>query len=216
MDGESPFRGEPEDSREAIMRATYRALQEYGYAGLSIQRIADEAGLSKSTFYHHYDGKDDLLLSFLDFMLERSRQEIMAPRGDDALTELRAVVRLAVTGEPSCGEPLEDPHGDDHAETFVELRAQAIHDEDYRDRITEIDAAFRDQVASVVRRGIEQGLFRDVDPDQVAELLVTVVMGGMIRRVTSASLPVDAVLEEADEYIERRLLAEGAEPTETA
>jgi len=78
-----PFVGEPVDSREAIMRATYLALREYGYAGLSIQRIADESDLSKSTFYHHYDGKGDLLTAFVDFTLEEFIRIFSLESGDD-------------------------------------------------------------------------------------------------------------------------------------
>jgi AcrR family transcriptional regulator len=81
MSEPGPFVGDPADTKEVIMRATYRALKRYGYAELSIGRIADEADLSKSAFYNHYDGKDDLLLSFLDFMLERIAETLTFEEG---------------------------------------------------------------------------------------------------------------------------------------
>lgn len=55
---------------DAIMQATYRSIQQHGYTNLTIAKIADEAGMSKSALYNHYDGKDDLLLEFLDRFLE--------------------------------------------------------------------------------------------------------------------------------------------------
>ena len=56
------------DTRLEILAATYAAIDKHGYAALSVQHIADEFPKSKSLLYHHYDGKDDLLLDFLEFL----------------------------------------------------------------------------------------------------------------------------------------------------
>ena len=55
-------RGRPkdQDKRAAILQAAKTLFLEQGYAGTSMKRIADAAGVSKLTLYSHYRHKDDL------------------------------------------------------------------------------------------------------------------------------------------------------------
>ena len=206
MTDDVPFVGEPADSREAIMRATHRALHEHGYAGLSIQRIADEADLSKSTFYHHFDDKDDLLGSFVGYVLEEFVRLFSHETGDDPHENLRTFVDLLLCDEPDVDRTLpEDVEAILGA--YVELRAQAVRDETVREKFSETDEVFVDQVVDVVRSGVEDGTFQSVDPEATAAFIVTVVAGNTFQRTTSASHSSDSVRAELDGYIERRLLA---------
>lgn len=206
MPEDMPFVGEPADSREAIMRATHRALHEHGYAGLSIQRIADEADLSKSTFYHHYDGKDDLLTSFVDFTLEQFMRVFSLESGEDPLENLRTFIDLLTCYEPDVdGELPEDI--DAILGTYVELRAQAVRDEVVRQKFTEADEAFTAQLAGIVRVGVEQDVFGPVEPERTASFIATVLAGNTFRRTTQDEHDPDAVREELDAYIETQLLA---------
>ncbi|WP_439027905.1 TetR/AcrR family transcriptional regulator [Haloarchaeobius sp. DT45] len=222
---DGPFAGEPTDTREKIMHATFRALRKHGYAGLSIQRIADEADLSKSSFYHFYDGKDDLLLSFMEFMLGQFGAGFGTRFSDDPLTDLRLHLRLLVAGPADervseavvesvpGGVPADAPirqGGPLERGPFVEVRAQGVSEPRFRERFTEIDGAFRETLAGIVQRGIDQGRFRAVDTEQVAELLVTIAMGAVFRGET-ATVDRDVILAELDAYVEHRLLAEGVE-----
>lgn len=55
-------RGRPKDldKRAAIMQAAKSLFLEQGYAGTSMDRIAQQAGVSKLTLYSHYAHKEDL------------------------------------------------------------------------------------------------------------------------------------------------------------
>jgi AcrR family transcriptional regulator len=48
-------------SREAIIEAALRLVDEHGMAGLSIRRIAAELGVDGSSLYHYFASKDDIL-----------------------------------------------------------------------------------------------------------------------------------------------------------
>jgi len=65
------------------MEATYRALCAHGYADLTTQDIADESETSKASLHYHYDTKEELLLSFLDYLYDRfvERYERRTPLG---------------------------------------------------------------------------------------------------------------------------------------
>jgi AcrR family transcriptional regulator len=47
---------------EAYLRAATRLINERGYRGASVDRIASELNVTKGSFYHHLDAKDDLVL----------------------------------------------------------------------------------------------------------------------------------------------------------
>ncbi|GAA0273767.1 TetR/AcrR family transcriptional regulator [Halobacterium noricense] len=195
-----PFSGEPATTREAIMQATFRALREHGYAGLTIQRIGDHFEKSKSLLYHHYDSKDELLLEFLAYMLAEFEQA--AP--DDDLPPRE---RLDAILDHVLAVKLPDDQRD-FTRAMVELRAQAAHDDRYRDHFTRSDDSLHDEVASIVGEGVDAGKFRDVDPDNVASFLLTLVNGAMTQRVTAEETHTEAVREEVDAYLQSRLLAD--------
>ncbi|VTT87832.1 Transcriptional regulator, TetR family [Halorubrum sp. DM2] len=72
---DDPF-AEPSDTRQAILGAAFRALCEHGYANVTIQRIGDEFDKSPSLVYHHYDGKDELLIDLLEYLLDQFEASI--------------------------------------------------------------------------------------------------------------------------------------------
>lgn len=209
MSSETPFPDEPEDSREAIMRATYRALKQYGYAGLSIQRIAGEADLSKSTFYHHYDDKQDLLTAFVDYILKMFTRVFSVEAGDDPQENLRTFVRLVI--DPTSATEVTEPSSTATVlGTYVELRAQAVQDETFREKFTEVDHGFEQQLADIVAEGVDSGVFRDVDPERTATFVATLVAGQTFRQPTRTEASSDAIIEAFDDYVERALLAADA------
>ena len=57
----------PEDTEEpgrtAFLTAATRLINELGYRGASVQRIAGELNVTKGSFYHHLDAKDDLVIA---------------------------------------------------------------------------------------------------------------------------------------------------------
>jgi len=210
MRGETPFDDEPADTEERIMHAAYEVLGRHGYAGLSIGRIADEAGLSKSSVYHFYDDKEDLLVAFLDGMLEWFREQFAQDPDEEPVTALQEQVRSVVTGVPP-GAP--EPVGEDEIPfgPFMELRAHAVTDPAFRERFTRIDALFRAELADVVARGIEQGVFREVNPEQAAELLLTLLMGVVLRRATADGLDEEGLADEMERLFERYLYVDDAQ-----
>ena len=198
MPPENLFEESADDTRTAIMEATYHALVEHGYAGLSIQRIADEFDKSKSLLYHHYEGKDDLLVDFLKFYLDYLQREAMVPRDLSAADQLRTFFEGI--------DPADPARSDEFIGVFVELRAQAVQCDDYERLITRTDEYIREYLTAIIEDGIEEGSFRDVDSEQTAAFLVSILDAVLARRTTTDDRAVTQdVLAELDDYIETRL-----------
>ena len=51
---------------EAFLRAATRLVNEQGYRGASVDRISAELKLTKGSFYHHHETKEDLISACLD------------------------------------------------------------------------------------------------------------------------------------------------------
>ncbi len=192
------FDEEPDDTHEAIMQATYRALCAHGYADLTIQRIGDEFAKSKSLLYHHYEDKDALLVEFLDFMLENYTETLPRIDHDDAWAELQAVLEYVFS-------PAADRE-DDFIVAMVELRAQAAHDETFRAAFTRSDQFIHDQITAIIQSGIDEGVFADVDPNQIAALILMTFTGATTHRSTTEDTDVlTDVHTELQQYLDTRL-----------
>ncbi|ELY65544.1 TetR/AcrR family transcriptional regulator [Natrinema versiforme] len=205
MDAPDPFQSAPDETHTEIMHATYAALRKHGYADLTIQRIGAEFPKSKSLIYQHYDGKDELLVAFLEFLLERLEADVPTDGFSDAREHLQELLDHSLPESPES----------DHTEfmsTVTELRAQAAHDDAYREQFTRTDDFFREHIADIVRRGIEQGVFRDVNPEQTAAFIATTIYGAQNQRATTNSDdPILAARRELEEYVRIRLSAAESE-----
>ncbi|WP_226007487.1 TetR/AcrR family transcriptional regulator [Natrinema salinisoli] len=166
---------DPTDTCEKILAATYRSLNEHGYADLTMQTIGDELEQSPSLVYHHYENKDALVLACLEYLLEQFESEF----GNDAVDDPKG--RLEEILEWWFATDVDDEwHG--FLTTILELRARAVHDSEYREHFTRSDRIFKESLATVLRAGINSGAFLECDPDAVAETLQTVFIGTVLRR----------------------------------
>lgn len=166
------------ESKERIMESTHRALLRYGYAQLSISRIASELDQSKASLYYYYDSKEDLLLSFLEYITDQLESNIYTDNNEPPSQELERFIETLL--------PLQ--LGDDESQlraAMVELRAQAVKDEQFREQFTEIDNRIVDHLEKIIDRGINEGEFRNVDARPVAEQIFATINGVMYNRATT-------------------------------
>ncbi len=75
---------------ESLLEVAVRVYTERGFDGTSMGDLADAAGLSKSTLYHHVASKEQLLRLALD----RAVEPLFAVIGEPPAREGRAIDRL--------------------------------------------------------------------------------------------------------------------------
>lgn len=79
-------------TRESLWRSLVELTLEKGYGRVTVQDILDRADVGRSTFYTHFQGKDDLLVSgFEELRAEMAAAARNSP--DDVLSPMRAVFR---------------------------------------------------------------------------------------------------------------------------
>lgn len=172
------------DTDETVMRATCRALSEKGYANLTMQAIAEEAGVSKAALHYHFDSKSELLASFQSYIGERFLERVREADHDGPADERLARVLDAALSPPET-DALEDLQT-----ALLELKAQAPYEPAFRERSRAFDEEFRMLLVDIFEAGIDAGAFRtDLDPERAAVFVVTVLAGSQTRHVSVGQSP---------------------------
>ena len=72
------------DTRARLLEASIRCLVESGYGGFSTTRVTELAGVARGAFSHHFRTREDLLLAAIEYLLERTCDEL-----EEKLSRLR-------------------------------------------------------------------------------------------------------------------------------
>lgn len=91
---------EPEETRRLLLAASLALFEELGYHATTVESIVTRAGVTKGAFYHHFEGKEDVLFQIQDDYIEdrlRNCRLIMA-ESDDPREQLKALIREALIG----------------------------------------------------------------------------------------------------------------------
>lgn len=83
------------ESRSALLQAAARRLSAYGYANLSLERVAREAGYSRGALYHQFADKEELALAVVEWTAQTWDAEVghLLTDGTDPVEALLAVAR---------------------------------------------------------------------------------------------------------------------------
>ncbi len=86
-------------TREKIHEVAARLFAQRGYHGTSIRDLAQELGMQKSSLYHHFESKQDLLFSLVDEFMDQALARIEAMTSPEMTPrqKLSAVIRFYTT-----------------------------------------------------------------------------------------------------------------------
>ncbi|MFB6108689.1 MAG: TetR family transcriptional regulator C-terminal domain-containing protein [Haloplanus sp.] len=197
---DSPTGADRSAAQEEIMEATYRALCDHGYADLTMQAIAAEYGKTTAAIHYHYETKEDLVVAFLEFILDRFIDHVHGVDTTDPEERLELLLDRLLTDREGYRE---------FVVAMLELRAQAPYNDRIREQIQRNDEYVHYLLRTVIADGVAAGVFADVDPEAAARSLMTIVDGA---RTRFASLDERDALADARrtaaEYVESVLEAE--------
>jgi len=91
-------------SRETFLRAATELINEQGYLGASVEKICARLNVTKGSFYHHNEAKDDLVVACFERTVEimraaqRAADQIAVSGWDRLCSASAALVEFQVSG----------------------------------------------------------------------------------------------------------------------
>lgn len=161
-----------EETRTRILEAAVKQFSINGYNAASVDNICEQAGVSKGAFYHHFKTKQDVFLALLDGWLQTFDQAIEASRGRPMPETFQMMTEYFPYIFESASENLP---------MFLEFLQQASRDEKVWQASVAPYRRYHKQFASLIKKGIAEGSFVDVNPDLAARLIVSTAMGLLLQ-----------------------------------
>ncbi|RYF95518.1 MAG: TetR/AcrR family transcriptional regulator, partial [Caulobacteraceae bacterium] len=151
----------PDLAQETFLLAATRLINRRGYRGASVDKISAELNVTKGSFYHHNEDKDDLVLACFDrtFTVLRAAQLAARDLKADQWTRLAAAASALTEFQLSEDGPL--LRGSSMTALPIEVR------QDISDRYARVS----DRFAGMISDGIAEGSIRPVDPLVAAHML---------------------------------------------
>lgn len=192
------------DTREIIMEATFRALSKHGYKDLRMRDIGEEMDKTRQVIHYYYDGKYDLMSSFLEYIGEQYEGSVEVDETAHPREELAARIDQCIFG------PDFDEFGHwDRMKVYHELFSHARHDERHQAIFNEHYENIRGSVEQVLERGIEEGVFEPVDTERMGQLITDLIHVSRERYISLGHETAPAETREAiDDYILRHIDAD--------
>ncbi len=146
--------GEEAGQNEAFLRAATVMINQRGYRGASVNRIAESLNVTKGSFYHHHSAKDDLVLACFEQSYNRMSSVQIAGLGigTDYWTRLASVLAELVDLQFFDATPL--------------LRTTALQalDADHKSDVVTRSNRLARRFAGMLIDGITDGSVRSIDP----------------------------------------------------
>ncbi|MDW6063767.1 TetR/AcrR family transcriptional regulator [Streptomyces sp. FXJ1.4098] len=185
-------RGRPRDTEadERILHAALEQLLAHGYAGFAVDKVAEQAGVAKTTLYRRWPTKDHLAIA----VVARMQDDVAVPDTGDVradLTDYAEQITLGLNRMRRAGQ-----HGDadDHSAGVVaELVAAAARHPDIGVLVREVFTRRNQLVLGLIERARQRGaLTAATDPG----LLFDQLAGALYYRLLITGRPINRAYAE--------------------
>jgi len=161
-----------EETKARILESAVKQFSVNGYNKASVDSICEQAGVSKGAFYHHFQTKQDVFLALLDGWLQTFDQAVEATKDQTVPETFQQMTDYFPYIFESAG---------DNLPMFLEFWLQASRDETVWDASIAPYRRYHKQFAALIKKGIAEGSFVEVNPDLTARLIVSVAMGLLLQ-----------------------------------
>jgi AcrR family transcriptional regulator len=192
-----------ESSHSRVHLAALRLFAARGFQGTGIRQIANEAGISLASLYHHMGTKEELLDGFMrsgmQLLLEPAAE--VRTSGTDIISQVVELVRLHVR-----------THGQEQLLALVtdtELRSLSP---ERRTEIIALRDAYEAIWLSAIMDGAETGVFQVRDPKLAVLGILQMCTGVVLWYSPDGRLTLDEV---ADIFVDMTLSLLGTKPGQT-
>lgn len=170
---------EAEPGREAFLLAATRLINELGYRGASVQKIASELNVTKGSFYHHLDAKDELVIECYkrSFDIIADAQRLAEEGPGDHWHKVTSIIATLLDVQFSERGPL--------------LRTTALSGLPPRVRTAMVDRSNRiaRRYAGMLSDGIAEGSIRAIDPLVASQTMMALQNAAFDMRKWAGTMP---------------------------
>jgi AcrR family transcriptional regulator len=163
-------RGRPRsaEAEQAILDATLRMLGTHGVAGTTIEGVAAEAGVGKTTIYRRWPTKTDLILAAISNVVPRGDPPDTGTMAGD-MAALADIQQRRLAGSALSG-------------IVPRVLAESMSDPElHRAFVDRVVTPFRELLRLFVERGIERGELRpDLEVEPLVDLLHSIPIYKML------------------------------------
>jgi AcrR family transcriptional regulator len=198
-----------EETRAKILDSAGKLFSTRGFSAASVDDICEKAGISKGAFYHHFQSKQALFLALLDGWLEAIDNAIDASKDKTAPETFMQMTEAFPHFLGTAGEALP---------MFLEFWLQASRDKTIWEASIAPYRRYHKYFTSLIKKGVEEGSFVEVDPELASRMIVSTAMGLFLQSLLdpkgakwekvardSTNLLVNSLLDKSNEKKTRRL-----------
>ncbi len=162
--------------RNEILQAAWEVFASKDYDSATVDEIAEAAELSKGTLYLYFQNKADLFFSTLEMGIERvfSIVHEVVSSHDDPVNGLKEIIKRLLNF-------FEENEGFFKIlfseRSHFELRAEVEEIREFKKRMMDMASDGFKVISDYVQHGIDMGVLRQVDPGDVAFLLMEIIRG---------------------------------------
>ena len=182
-------------NEEAFLDAAERLLISTGYAGISVRRLAEEAGANHGLVHYYFGSMEELFLRVLERFTLRliERQRAMYSTDAPFIDKWRTAMRF-----------LEEDIDAGYPKVWFELQAMAWNHPDMRERVTQVNAEWRTTLTDAFTVAAkEYGLDRRRFPvAAMVSLVMTFNEGLMLERMSGISTGHKELLRGIERWIQ--------------
>jgi TetR/AcrR family transcriptional regulator, fatty acid metabolism regulator protein len=163
-----------DQKREELIKATYQVVAEKGYSAVTLQDIAERAGVSKGSTLYYFATKEELFLGALEWMIEKVHTRIgeTVSTVDDPVEKVKAAIG-AIFANAQESRQFFLAYSD-----FVSLGTR-------NKRFYDLNSRFYHGCCNldreIIEAGIKAGLFRQLDIDEASSMMRALVDGLMLQ-----------------------------------
>lgn len=155
------------DTYTKILQTARTLFVRQGYTATSMRQVAEATGIGKATIYHHFPDKRAIVMALLqqnDDRMQACLEQVRAETDPRGRIQTAAAVTIKFFFE--------------YADIIQVVRREVT---DGRNQMQVGLAAYFQEYAALladaIRRGTRQGIFRPVDPNTAARVLLTLFQG---------------------------------------
>jgi AcrR family transcriptional regulator len=153
-----------------ILDAAASVFSRSGYSDGRMDDVAAEAGVSKGGLYLHFRSKEDLFDALVGHIVGLETRKLAAARAAEGTATERLVTFFHEYAADIARMEKLYP-------VFMEVYARAARHATVRQMLRRYVDGYVPELSALIAEGVEDGEFRDVDPDEVAIQMIALLEG---------------------------------------